>query len=78
MSLDAARMARFAAESIDQLEELMKDDPGAELGEILIVAEIKNITMDSDTGTAVRFACTDDRFWVQRGLLESALDTIGD
>lgn len=83
MSFDAQRMATFAATSIDDLEAKFADYPGAELGEILIVVEVKNIPDpdgDGDTeakGTAVRYSCTDTRFWVARGLLESAIDAVG-
>jgi len=82
MSFDSGKMATFAAKSIDDLEEVFGDHPGAELGEIVIVVEIKNIPDPDSTGdteqmgTAVRYSCTDDRFWVAKGLLVSAVDSI--
>ena len=77
MSLDASKMAKFAASAIDDITSL-EDYEHAELGDIVIIAEIKNIPIDGDIsnlGTAVRYSCTDDRWWVARGLLEAALDS---
>jgi hypothetical protein len=61
---------------MDLLAEDAADEEAAEmeLGEVMILAEVKGRDEEGDDWTAIRFRCSDPRFWVQRGMLSAALD----
>ena len=72
MAIDASELARFTAEAIDHLESTYEDHP-AELGDVIVIAEVNFKNPDGDPVTSIRFASTNARAHVQIGMLRSAL-----
>lgn len=77
-------IAKFVAKAIDEIEESFADQPNCVLGEVMLIVEVKDIDMtvvdddvpEGEMGTAIKYSCTDERFWVHQGLLNAALDTV--
>jgi hypothetical protein len=74
--VDTTRLGQVAADLMDLLAEDAADEEAAEmeLGEVMILAEVKGRDEEGDDWTSIRFRCSDPRFWVQRGMLSAALD----
>lgn len=72
--IDTSKLGIVAANLMD---DLVKDQAEAgddqTLGEVMLLAEIQGEDEDGPY-TYLRFRCSDDREWVQRGMLHSALD----
>jgi hypothetical protein len=70
--MDATRLGQVTADLMDHLNE---DPPGesAELGEVLVLAEVK-VTDPEGDWTYIAWRCSDERAWVQLGLMHAALD----
>jgi hypothetical protein len=75
MSLDTTRLGQVAAELMQTLADGYEDSDfdKTELGEVMILAEVK---LEDEEGewTNIAWRCSDDRQWVQRGLLHAALE----
>lgn len=74
MSIDAGKVGIVAADLMDDLisdqQEIGHDQ---QIGEVMLVAEVRGD--DGDGGyTYIRFRCSDEREWIQRGLLRACLD----
>lgn len=65
------RVGGFVAESMEHLE---SEFPDAEVADVILVVSLREVDDDGDGITTVRYACTDDRQYVARGLLEEAVD----
>jgi hypothetical protein len=63
-----------AAQLMDDLEaDQAESGEEQEIGELMLLAEVRG--QDEDGGyTYIRFRCTDERQWAQRGLLHAALE----
>lgn len=74
MSIDAGNVGIIAASLMD---DLVADQQAAghdqEIGEVMLLVEVRG--KDDDGGyTYIKFRCSDERDWVQRGLLHACLD----
>jgi hypothetical protein len=58
------KLGTFVAEAMEQV-----DDSDYELGEILLIVEMRNAERNT---TSTRFVCSDPRAYVQFGLLRAA------
>lgn len=69
--MDTTKLGEVAAVLMERLA-LEADEEDMELGEVMIVAEVNG--KDEDDGwTGIAYRCSDDRTWVQCGLLHAAL-----
>lgn len=57
-----------------KLMEHLSEDDSAELGEVLVLAEVLGKDDEGDW-TTIAWHCSDDRAWVQLGLMHAALDS---
>lgn len=68
---NAEKIGSFAMEAITDLEQRY---PQATVDTVAIVVSLRGVLEDDHASTMVRYACTDERGYVQRGLLEEAVD----
>lgn len=74
MSIDLGKVGLVAANLMDDLMADQEEiDHDQEIGEVMLIAEVRGADADG-TYTYIRFRCSDDREWVQRGLLHAGLD----
>ena len=73
MSIDPTRLGQVTAELMEKLSEDW-DEESAELGEVMVLAEVKVTDEDGDDWTYIAWRCSDPRNWVQRGLLHASLE----
>lgn len=69
------RIGKTAVEFIDFVKDANDDLADACIGEVMVIAEIRGIDGDGEQVGEVQFRCSDPRGWVQRGLLEEAINT---
>jgi hypothetical protein len=78
LSVDAGKVGVAAAQLMDDLvadQGEIGDDQT--IGEVMLLAEVRG-TDETGDYTYIRFRCSDDREWVQRGLLHACLDQDGE
>lgn len=68
---NSQKIGLFVAESIELLEKKYGDD--IEIGEMAIVLEVREHREDG-AYTGVEYRCSNPKGYIQRGLLEEALD----
>lgn len=73
--MDTTKLGEVAASLMERLaEEAERESDTLELGEIMVLAEVQGARQDAESGwTGIAFQCSDDRGWIQRGLLHAAL-----
>lgn len=74
MTLDASKVGVAAAQLMEDLEtEQAEAGDQQTIGEVMLLAEVRG---EDENGayTYIRFRSTDDRNWVQRGMLHAALE----
>ena len=69
MSVDTAKLGKFVAEAMENIEEVF---PDAKLGEIMLICEIQG-EHDGGTVTTTRYICTAPQIHIHLGLLHAAL-----
>lgn len=72
--MDVSKLGVVAADLMEYLardQEEMGDEQT--LGEVMLLAEIRG-TDEDGTYTYIRYRCSDDRVWVQRGIMHAALE----
>ena len=72
--MDTTELGNIAAEMMEALAEDFGD--GAELGVVMVVAEVVDDTDPDDQLNTIVGRCSDGREWVQTGLLQTATRTI--
>jgi hypothetical protein len=72
VAIDATKLGQVSAALMEYLDDNVED--GAELGEVLILAEVRGVD-DDGSFTYIQWRCSDERDWVQRGMLHAALDS---
>lgn len=70
MSLDTTRLGEIAANMMESLAESYETHD-VSVGEVALIVEIR-----SGDWTAVTYRCTDERAWVQRGLIRQGIDAV--
>lgn len=69
--IDTQKMGAFTAEAMEQLE---KSFPHAELGDVMIICELRWEDKEKDQAyTTIKYSCTDGRNHIHLGLLKAAL-----
>lgn len=71
MSLDTTKLGEIAAGMMERLAESY-EDYDVEVGTVALIVEVR-----SGEWTAVTYRCSDDRSWVQRGLMHEGLRAVG-
>ena len=72
MSIDTSNLGVVSAELMDFLGEL--GGGKAVLGEVLVLAEVEVTDDDGDSYTNLIWRCSDNRSWIQTGLMQAAID----
>lgn len=70
MSLDTTKLGEIAAGMMERLAESYEDHD-VEVGTVALIVEIS-----SGDWTAVTYRCSDNRSWVQRGLMNEGVRAI--
>jgi hypothetical protein len=72
--MDTSKVGVVAAQLTDKLADGEKSLGGEErVGEVMLLAEVRG-TDDDGTYTYIAFRCSDEREWVQRGMLHAGLE----
>ncbi len=72
--MDTSTLGVVAANLMDDLaKDQAEIGDDQELGEVMLLAEVRG--QDAEGAyTYIRFRCSDEREWIQRGILHAALD----
>lgn len=71
MSLDTTRLGVIAAGMMESLAESYADQD-VEVGEVVLLVELRG----GDNWTAVAYRCTDNRSWIQAGLMQEGCKAV--
>lgn len=69
--MDTSKLGVVAAQLMDQLAEEAEDNEC--IGDVMVLAEIRG-NDDEGPYTFISWRCSDEREWVQRGMLHAGLD----
>jgi hypothetical protein len=72
--IDASKVGISAAQLMEDLERDQTEIGEKQtVGDVMLLAEVRGEDEDG-TYTYIRYRCTDDRQWIQRGMLHAALE----
>jgi hypothetical protein len=72
--MDATPLGETTAVLMDRLSDQFEEFEDAEIGSVLVIAEVILPTDGPEGSTGIHFRCSDPRQWVQQGLLHYALN----
>jgi hypothetical protein len=73
--MDTSKLGVVAANLMDDLtKDQAEIGDEQELGVVMLLAEVRGEDEDGTSYTYIRFRGSDDREWIQRGILHAALD----
>ncbi len=71
--MDTSKVGVVAAKLMEKLAEEAAQEEGQQVGEVMLLAEVRGVD-DDGPYTFIAFRCSDEREWVQRGILHAGLE----
>lgn len=72
--MDTTALGTTMAEFMEETERRFEDKPQAEIGHVMVIAEVKIPDDGPEGSSGIYFRSSDPRLWAQQGLLHYALN----